>query len=89
MKLETALKLEKVVEKLITSRLQSLNPPENFDRAKVDIYPGDYGIHCHITFLMKKPFSREDSDFFYGLNLQWFKYIHQLLVKYHLVTFHL
>ena len=34
MKLETALKLEKVVEKLITSRLQSLNPPENFYRAK-------------------------------------------------------
>jgi hypothetical protein len=69
MKLDTALKLEKVIEKLLTSRLQSLNPPENFYRAKVDIYPGDYGIHCHITFLMKKPFSREDSDFFYGLNL--------------------
>ena len=63
MKLDTALKLEKVIEKLLTSRLQSLNPPENFYRAKVDIYPGDYGIHCHITFLMKKPFSREDSDF--------------------------
>ena len=69
MKLDTALKLEKVVEKLLTSRLKSLNTPENFYRAKVDIYPGDYGIHCHITFLMKKPFSNEDSDFFYGLNL--------------------
>ena len=69
MKLDTALKLEKVIEKLLTSRLQSLNPPENFYRAKVDIYPGDYGIHCHITFLMKKPFSREDSDFFHNLGL--------------------
>jgi len=71
MKLEAALRLEKVVEKLLTSRLQSLNLPENFERAKVDIYPGDYGIHCHITYLMKKSFSREDSDFFYGLNLMY------------------
>jgi len=69
MKLDTALKLEKVVEKLLTSRLESLNTPENFDRAEVDIYPGDYGIHCHITFLMKKSFSREDSDFFHNLSL--------------------
>ena len=63
MKLETALKLEKVVEKLITSRLQSLDVPENFDSVKVDIYPGDYGIYCHVSFLMKKPFTREESDF--------------------------
>jgi hypothetical protein len=69
MKLDTALKLEKVVEKLLTSRLKSLNTPENFDRAEVDIYPGDYGIHCHITFLMKETFSGEDSDFFNGLTI--------------------
>jgi hypothetical protein len=70
MKLETALKLEKVVEKLITSRLQSLDVPENFDSVKADIYPGDYGIYCHISFLMKQPFSREDSDFFNDLEFK-------------------
>ena len=70
MKLETALKLEKVVEKLITSRLQSLDVPENFHSVKVDIYPGDYGIYCHVSFLMKQPFSREDSDFFNDLEFK-------------------
>jgi hypothetical protein len=64
MKLETALKLEKVVEKLLTSRLQSLDIPENFHSVKVDIYPGEYGIYCHVSFLMKKSFTREESDFF-------------------------
>jgi hypothetical protein len=64
MKLEAALKLEKIVEKLIMSRLQSLDVPENFDSVKVDIYPGDYGVNCHISFLMKKRFTREESDFF-------------------------
>jgi hypothetical protein len=63
MKLEAALKLEKVVEKLITSRLQSLDVPDNFDSVKVDIYPGEYGIYCHVSFLMKKSFTREESDF--------------------------
>lgn len=70
MKLETALKLEKVVEKLITSRLQSFDVPENFHSVKADIYPGDYGIHCHVSFLMKQPFSREDSDFFNDLEFK-------------------
>jgi len=70
MKLDTALKLEKVVEKLITSRLKSLDVPENFDSVKVDIYPGDYGIYCHVSFLMKQPFSREDSDFFNDLEFK-------------------
>ena len=70
MKLETALKLEKIVEKLITSRLQSLDVPENFHSVKADIYPGDYGIYCHVSFLMKQPFSREDSDFFNDLEFK-------------------
>ena len=73
MKLETALKLEKVLEKLLNSKVVSNNPPENFDSVKVNIYPGDYGIHCHITFLMKKPFSEKDSDFFnYNVDIKPF-----------------
>jgi len=64
MRKETASKLEKILEKLLTSKLKGLNTPENFDSVKIDIYPSEYGINCHISYLMKKPFSREDSDFF-------------------------
>ena len=64
MRKESALKLETVLEKLLTSKFKELNTPENFDRVKIDIYPSQYGINCHISYLMKKPFSREDSDFF-------------------------
>ena len=73
MRKEMASKLEKVLEKLLNSKVVSFNPPKNFDSVKVDIYPGHYGIHCHITFLMKKPFSQKDSDFFnYNVNLKPF-----------------
>ena len=64
MRKEAASKLENILEKLLTSKLKELNTPENFDSVKIDIYPSEYGINCHISYLMKKPFSREDSDFF-------------------------
>ena len=56
MRKEAASKLEKILEKLLTSKLKELNTPENFDRVKIDIYPTDYGISCHISYLIKKPF---------------------------------
>jgi hypothetical protein len=52
MRKEAASKLEKVLEKLLTSKLKGLNTPENFDRVKIDIYPSQYGINCHISYLM-------------------------------------
>lgn len=51
MKKEAALKLESVLERLLNNKVEKFNPPENFDRVKIDIYPGHYGIHCHITYL--------------------------------------
>lgn len=70
MKLEFALKLEKVVERFLTNKLSELNTPESFDSVKVNIYPSEYGLYCHITYLMNRPFTRIESDFFNNLNVK-------------------
>jgi len=75
MKKEAALKLETVLERLLNGKVEKFNPPENFDRVKIDIYPNDYGINCHITFLMKKPFSQKDSDFFSNFQFSFRSFI--------------
>lgn len=72
MTLEFALKLEKVIERLLTSKLSGLNTPESFDSVKVNIYPSEYGLYCHITYLMNRPFSNVESDFFNDLNYKPF-----------------
>ena len=54
--------LEKLVAKFVTNRLKDIIKPDNFYDTVVDIYDGEYGKYCHITYLMKKPFSTDDSD---------------------------
>jgi hypothetical protein len=72
MKLEFALRLERLIERLLTSKLSELNTPESFDSVKVNIYPSEYGLYCHITYLMNRPFSRVESDFFNNLDYKPF-----------------
>ena len=55
--------LEKFVTKFISSRVDDIQKLDNFYGIAVDIYNGLYGKYCHVTFLMKKPFSGDDSDF--------------------------
>jgi|LakMenE01Jun11ns_1017448.scaffolds.fasta_scaffold9921929_5 hypothetical protein len=64
MKKKFANKLEEVVVKLINSKLSKFNLSNNFKGVACDIYPSEYGLVCHITFVMKNPFSRKESDFF-------------------------
>jgi len=59
--------LEKLVAKFITNRIKGIDEINNFYGVAVDIYNGQYGKYCHITYLMKKPFSREDSDFIHNI----------------------
>lgn len=57
-------KLEKIIQKMVESKLNELNLPENFDSVKVDIWKTEYGNNLKVTILMKTYFSGEDSDFF-------------------------
>jgi hypothetical protein len=68
MKLEAALKLEKVVERIVESYIKDYNNiSDNFYKVKCDIYPSNYGLNCHITLLFEKPFSRNESDFIHTI----------------------
>ena len=59
-------KLEKVIEKIVERKLEDFYQlPDNFDRVVADVYPSQYGLNLHITFLMKRPFDKTDSDFFH------------------------
>ena len=73
MKKNTAEKLEKIVVKLVESYFGKFDISDNFYGVACDIYPSEYGIYCNITFLMKKPFSSEESDFFYDQATRGFK----------------
>lgn len=55
-------KIEKVVIKFINTFLKEKELPENFHSTVVDVFETEYGKACKITFLMKKPFSQDDSD---------------------------
>lgn len=54
--------LEKTVSEFINLKLEGIRFSENFMGCAVDIYNTEYGEECHLTFLMKKPFSGEESD---------------------------
>ena len=55
-------KLEKIISSFVKSRLGQTIKNDNFYDVVVDIYNSDYGKHCHVTFLMKKPFGGEYSN---------------------------
>jgi len=60
-------KLEKTIEKMVESHFKNIKTPEDFHGIKVDVYPTKYGKQAHITILMKRPFSKKDSDFLHGI----------------------
>jgi hypothetical protein len=53
---------EQVIQKMILSYISDYELPKDFSGVAVDIYPTDYGVECHITFLLSKPFKQEESD---------------------------
>jgi len=55
-------KLEKIISTFVKSRLGKTIKNDNFYDVVVDIYNSDYGKHCHVTLLMKKPFGGQYSD---------------------------
>jgi len=58
--------LEKMVAKLIDLKIGNIKKLDNFYGIVVDIFDSQYGKYCQIHFLMKKPFSSDDSDFIYN-----------------------
>jgi len=60
--LDERIKLEKIISSFVKSRLGQTIKNDNFYDVVVDIYNSDYGKHCHVTFLMKKPFGAEYSN---------------------------
>lgn len=58
--------LEKMVTKLIDLKIGNIKKLDNFYGIAVDIFDAQYGKYCQIHFLMKEPFSRDDSDFIYN-----------------------
>ena len=61
--------LEKMVTKLIDLKIGNIKKLDNFYGIAVDIFDAQYGKYCQIHFLMKEPFSRDDSDFIYSTNI--------------------
>lgn len=53
---------EKTISEFIKLKLDDIVLPKDFMGCAVDIYNTEYGVQCHLTFLMKKPFSMTDSD---------------------------
>ena len=66
--LEKIKRWENVAEKLINSVIPNFS--KNFDKVAINVTPndmyGDYYVHCE--FIMKKPFKKEEADFFYTLS---------------------
>jgi hypothetical protein len=59
-------KLEKIVASFVKARFDKSILTDNFHDVVVNIYNTDYGVQCHVTVLMKGPFSREESDRFHS-----------------------
>ncbi len=59
-------KLEKIVASFVKARFDKSILTDNFHDVVVNIYNTDYGVQCHVTVLMKKSFSREESDRFHS-----------------------
>jgi hypothetical protein len=54
--------LENIIYSFVKTKLSDFRLPENFHDLGVDVYETEYGNICNLTYLMKKPFSRDDSD---------------------------
>jgi hypothetical protein len=59
-------KLEKIVASFVKVRFDKSILTDNFHDVVVNIYNTDYGVQCHVTVLMKKGFSRDESDRFHS-----------------------
>jgi hypothetical protein len=59
-------KLEKIIASFVKKRFDKSILTDNFHGVDVNIYNTDYGTQCHVTVLMKKGFSGEESDRFHN-----------------------
>lgn len=75
-------KLEKTIEKMVESHFKNIKTPEDFHGIKVDVYPGEYGKQANVTILMKKPFSKEDSDFLHLVSREAKQFIKSMFDDY-------
>ena len=56
-------KLEKIISAFVKTRLgENITGGDNFYGVAVDIYNTNYGKQCHVTVLMKNPFSGQESN---------------------------
>jgi len=55
-------KLEKMIAKSVEKVIDRKLVSDNFYGIVVDVYNTKYGKHCHITNLLKEPFTEKDSD---------------------------
>lgn len=75
-------KLEKTIEKMVESHFKNIKTPEDFHGIKVDVYPTKYGKEAHITILMKRPFSGEDSDFLHVVGKEAKSFVYKMFGDY-------
>jgi hypothetical protein len=68
-------KLELSVQKLVLIVIKGVDLPKKFSGVGVDIYPTDYGLECHITFLMDDTFSGDESETMFNLRHTVSKFI--------------
>lgn len=54
--------LENIINSFVKTKLSDFQLPENFHDVVIDVYDSDYGKMCHLSFLMKKPFTGEESE---------------------------
>ena len=59
-------KLEKIIASFVKTSFDKNILTDNFHDVEVNIYNTDYGTQCHVTVLMKGPFSGEESDRFHS-----------------------
>jgi hypothetical protein len=59
---------EQVIQKMVLSHISGYKLPKDFSGVAVDIYPTDYGVECHITFLLSKPFTQKESDLLFDVS---------------------
>ncbi len=54
--------LEKMIAKHVEKHIDKKLVTDNFYGVVVDVYNTKYGKYCHITNLLKGPFTEKDSD---------------------------
>lgn len=85
-KIDKIKRWENAAEKLVNILTPKFS--ENFDRAVVNVYHSTYGLQVQVTFLMKEPFKKEDSDYLHTLrdNVRNYIELHlpKMVGKYHI-----